>query len=233
MKGRAAALAVGLLSLSAGLAQAHTVIDGIGGFPGGLLHPLLVPAHALALIGLGCLTSTLDGRARLLVIAVFIVAAAISIMLVTMAFSAVDAELIVLSLAGFAGLLLTSGLPIPSAVIAVLAMCIAMAVTFDSVPAVISAKDRSCPSPGPSSPQHHFSQPSPFCLPPDRRSGDASASAFSGHGSRPAPSWCWPCDWPPEAAGLLANRRSFCWIAGQCMSALSSVTFRRCAVRRL
>lgn len=141
MKGRAAALAVGLLSLSAGLAQAHTVIDGIGGFPGGLLHPLLVPAHALALIALGCLTSTLDGRARLLVIAVFIVAAAISVMLVTMAFSAVNAELIVLSLAGFAALLLASGLRIPSAVIAVLTMCIAMAVTFDSVPAVISAKD--------------------------------------------------------------------------------------------
>lgn len=140
MKARAAALAAVLLSLSAGFAQAHAVIEGIGGFSGGLLHPLLVPAHVLALVALGCLTGALTFHARLLVIPVFAAAAALSIMLVTMAFSAMNAELIVLSLAGLTGLLLASGLRMPLAIIVVLAVCVAAALTFDSVPAVLSAR---------------------------------------------------------------------------------------------
>ena len=141
MTARAAALAAVLLSLSAGLAQAHTVIEGIGGFSGGLLHPLLVPAHVLALVALGCVTGTLNFHARLLVIVVFVAAAVLSVGLVTLAFSAVNAELIVLSLAGFAGLLLAAGLRMPWAMIVALAMCVAAALTFDSVPAVLSARD--------------------------------------------------------------------------------------------
>lgn len=140
MKARAAALAAVLLSLSAGFAQAHTVIEGIGGFSGGLLHPLLVPAHVLALVALGCLTGALTFHARLLVIVVFVATAAISVVLVTMAFSAMNAELIVLSLAGLTGLLLASGLRMPLAIIVVLAVCVAAALTFDSVPAVLSAR---------------------------------------------------------------------------------------------
>ena len=45
---RRAALAAVILCLATAAAQAHTVIPGIGGFPGGLLHPLLVPSHALS-----------------------------------------------------------------------------------------------------------------------------------------------------------------------------------------
>ena len=141
MKACAAALAAVLVLLSAGFAQAHTVIEGVGGFSGGLLHPLLVPAHVLALLALGCLTGTLDFRMRLVVIAVFVAAAALSVVLVTMAFSAVNAELVVLSLAGFAGLLLVAGLRMPLAMIVVLAVCVAGALIFDSVPALLSAQD--------------------------------------------------------------------------------------------
>ena len=39
--------------ISAAPAQAHVPIEGVGGFYGGLLHPILVPAHALALLALG------------------------------------------------------------------------------------------------------------------------------------------------------------------------------------
>ena len=143
MKALAAALAVVLLSLSLpiGFAQAHTVIDGIGGFTGGLLHPLLVPAHILALVALGCLTGRSDWQLRLLLIAVFAAAAGATIALVTFAFSSANAELTILSLAGLAGLLLVSGVRIPSAAVAVLAVCIAAAVIFDSVPAVLSAQE--------------------------------------------------------------------------------------------
>ena len=141
MKGRAAAVAAVLLLPSAKLAQAHAVIDGIGGFSGGLLHPLLIPAHGLALVALGCLCGALNVRARLRVIAIFVAVAAVCIVLVTMAFSAVNAELIVLSLAGFAGLLLATGLRMPLAMLVVLAICVAGALTFDSVPALLSAQD--------------------------------------------------------------------------------------------
>ena len=141
MKALAAALAAVLLSLSAGFAQAHAVVDGMGGFTGGLLHPLLVPAHVLALVALGCLIGRSDWRLRLLLIAVFAAATGIAIALVRLAFSAAHAELIVLSLAGLAGLLLVSGLRIPSAVVAVLAVGIAAEMMFDSVPAVLSAQE--------------------------------------------------------------------------------------------
>ena len=141
MKASAAALAAVLLSLSAGFAQAHTVIEGVGGFSGGLLHPLLVPAHGLALVALGCLTGSLDFYGRLIVMTAFVAAATLSVVLVTMAFSAVNAELVVLSLAGFAGLLLAAGLRMPLAMIVVLAICVAGALTFDSVPALLSAQD--------------------------------------------------------------------------------------------
>ncbi|RKE72342.1 HupE/UreJ family protein [Pseudorhodoplanes sinuspersici] len=141
MKARAAARAAVLLSLSAGFAQAHTIVEGIGGFSGGVMHPLLVPAHVLALVALGCLTGALNFRARLVVIAMFVAVAVLSVVLVTMAFSAVNAELIVLSLAGFAGLLLAAAVPVPLAMIIVLAICVAAALTFDSVPAVLSSQD--------------------------------------------------------------------------------------------
>jgi urease accessory protein len=43
----------GALLLLPGVALAHSPIPGIGGFYNGLLHPLLVPAHLLALVALG------------------------------------------------------------------------------------------------------------------------------------------------------------------------------------
>jgi urease accessory protein len=141
MKGRAAAVATVLLLPLGGSAQAHTVIDGIGGFSGGLLHPLLVPGHGLALVALGCLCGALTVRARLMVIAVFVPTAIVCVVLVTMAFNAINSELVVLSLAGLTGLLLAAGLRAPSAIIMVLAVCVAAAVTLDSVPALLSAQD--------------------------------------------------------------------------------------------
>ncbi|WP_348752784.1 HupE/UreJ family protein [uncultured Aquincola sp.] len=41
------------LALGAGAARAHSPIQGVGDFYGGMLHPLLVPAHLIALIAVG------------------------------------------------------------------------------------------------------------------------------------------------------------------------------------
>lgn len=43
----------GALLLLPGVALAHSPVPGLGGFYNGLLHPLLVPAHLLALVALG------------------------------------------------------------------------------------------------------------------------------------------------------------------------------------
>lgn len=48
-------VAAGVLPCLPGFAQAHSPMAGIGEFYGGILHPLLVPAHLLALVLLGLL----------------------------------------------------------------------------------------------------------------------------------------------------------------------------------
>ncbi len=53
---RAARLALALACVGQSeAAQAHPVLAGAGSFYGGLLHPLLVPAHAMAVLALGLL----------------------------------------------------------------------------------------------------------------------------------------------------------------------------------
>src|SRR5262245_62430879 len=47
-------------------ASAHAVIPGVGGFAGGLVHPLLVPAHLIALLVLGLFIGHQAPRHRLL-----------------------------------------------------------------------------------------------------------------------------------------------------------------------
>ena len=141
MTPRAAWLAATVVPLSASAAQAHTVIDGVGGFPGGLLHPLLVPAHGLALIALSCLVGRFEWRTRLMLIALFAAGCGLAIALVTMAFSANAAELVVLALASLTGLLLAAGLRLPSPIVAILVICVGAAITLDSVPAVLTVKE--------------------------------------------------------------------------------------------
>ena len=65
MNARARLLAAAALVLSAQPALAHPPPLGIGGFPGGLLHPLFVPAHALAVLALGLLIGQQAAGARL------------------------------------------------------------------------------------------------------------------------------------------------------------------------
>jgi hydrogenase/urease accessory protein HupE len=137
---RAAALAAALL-LPATAASAHVVIPGVGGFPGGLAHPLLVLSHALSLVALGLLVSRQPMRARLILIAAFMAAMAMSFGGVSLAYSTDRAELVVLALAAIAGLILASGWNAPLAVTALIAICLGGAILFDSVPAVPSIRE--------------------------------------------------------------------------------------------
>ncbi len=138
---RRAALAAALLCLTTAAAQAHTVIPGIGGFPGGLLHPLLVPAHTLALIAFGLLAGRFTMPAQMLLLTVFVIAACVSFALIAMAYSATRAETLILGLSAAVGLVLAAGLLLPLPVIAGLTAVIAGALMFDSVPPVLSVSE--------------------------------------------------------------------------------------------
>lgn len=135
---RPAALAAVILCLAPAAAQAHTVIPGIGGFAGGLLHPLLVPAHALTLIALGLLAGTLARSAQAMLLAVFAIAAMMAFALIAMAYSATRAETLILCLGAIVGLMLAAGLSPPVPIAAGLTAVAAGAIVFDSVPPVLS-----------------------------------------------------------------------------------------------
>lgn len=138
---RIAASGAAMLLLGSRVAEAHVVIPGVGGFEGGVLHPLLVLSHALALVALGLLLATQPWQVRLWMIAAFALAIAMSFGLVTLAYSTDRAELVVLALAALAGLALASGLKMPVAALAVLTAGLAGAILFDSVPAVPSVRE--------------------------------------------------------------------------------------------
>jgi urease accessory protein len=138
---RLAASVAAILLSAPGVAQAHVVIPGVGGFQGGLLHPLLVPSHGLALIALGLLLGAQPLRIRLWLIAAFVLSMALSFELVSLAFATVSAELATLVLAAITGLLLASGWKAPVPAAALLSIGLGAAILFDSVPAVPSVRE--------------------------------------------------------------------------------------------
>lgn len=138
---RRAALAAALLFFATAAARAHIVIPGVSGFTGGLLHPLLVPSHALALIALGLLVGTFAGRVQIMLFAVFAAAALAASGLITLAYSATQAETLILCLGAAIGLLLAANLAPPPPVAAIVAAALSIAVTFDSVPALLSISE--------------------------------------------------------------------------------------------
>lgn len=135
---RRAALAATFLLLATAVAPAHTVIPGIGGFPGGLLHPLLVPAHALTLIALGLLTGSYAVRTQMYLFTAFAAAAVGAFALIALAYSATQAEIVVLCLGAAIGLLLAANVALPAPAAAIMAATVSGAVIFDSVPPVLS-----------------------------------------------------------------------------------------------
>ena len=123
------------LLVAGGPAQAHDVVSGVGGLPGGLLHPLLVPAHALALLALGlALGQQPRWRAGVLLFGVGLVA---GITLIVAAF-AITTDTAVLAVAAMAGMAVAVGRRLPLALAGPLAIVAGMAVALDSVPQEIS-----------------------------------------------------------------------------------------------
>lgn len=131
--------AIGLLAaLAPRPALAHAPIEGVGGIWGGVLHPVLVPAHALALVGLGLFAAQQAPQVRRWLIAVFSAALVVGLGLIVAAFATAIAAAVVLASAAVAGALAASGRPLPLAVGAPLMAAAGVAIAFDSVPDEIS-----------------------------------------------------------------------------------------------
>lgn len=136
-----AALAAALLLVTTAVTRAHTVIPGVGGFPGGLLHPLLVPAHTLTLIALGLLLGTYTIARAAALIVTLAVAAAGAFGLIASAYSATNAEVLLLCLCAATGLLLAANFLPPFPVACALTIATAGALMFDSVPPVLTVSE--------------------------------------------------------------------------------------------
>ncbi len=120
-------------------ARAHTTIEGIGEFYNGLLHPAVVPAHAIVLVGLGLLLGQ-QGVAHLWR-ALPVFAAALAVALLASGQAAVPAAASWLLVAALAcGLLLASAMHLPIAAGTVLALATAALVGLDSAPDLVGAE---------------------------------------------------------------------------------------------
>lgn len=136
-----ALIAVGLILLSAGDALAHPPPLGLRGFPGGLLHPLAVSAHVLAITGLGILIGQQMPRWGRAAPAGFIAALAVGLTAIALALVPRYAAEAVLGFALIAGVLTAVARPLPESAGCALAAAIGLSVALDSPPDVVSIRE--------------------------------------------------------------------------------------------
>jgi urease accessory protein len=121
-----------LLLLVAEPALAHAPIPGIGGFAGGLLHPILVPAHGLSLLALGLTIGQQRGRR----VALLSFGAALTAGLVALALAVGEtpAEVVLLADTTLLGVLLAGAWQLPRPAGWLLAAIAGGALALDSPP---------------------------------------------------------------------------------------------------
>lgn len=140
MTPRAVAAAVAASILAATPAMAHPPPLGLSGFSGGLLHPLFVPAHAMALLGLGLLIGRQQAWGRVAVLSAVIgLAAGLGVM--TLGVVPVWMNEIVLGCALLTGVTVALNRPLPEVVGCVFAVLIGFCIALDSPPEAISLSE--------------------------------------------------------------------------------------------
>ena len=123
------------LMLATGPAQAHEVF-GIGGVPGGLLHPLLVPSHAMTLVALSLLIGQ-QAQRRAVLVTLFAFGMIAGLIVIVSAFALDHTNDAVLAVAAIAGLAVALARPLWP-VAAIVAVAAGIAIELDSVPQEIS-----------------------------------------------------------------------------------------------
>jgi urease accessory protein len=134
----ARALAAVVLLAPASEAQAHPVFQGLPGFYGGLLHPLFVPVHLMAIAALGLLVGQQAPRWGRGAPIVYVVGLVVGLRAIALAYVPVLTEEALLVLAAGAGLLLALARPLPQVMGLLLAAAAGLAVALDSPPDAVS-----------------------------------------------------------------------------------------------
>jgi HupE/UreJ protein len=122
-------------------AAAHTPIEGLGGFYGGLLHPVLTPTHGLALLGLGLLIGQQPAGKRLIPQMLFALALAAGLLALALAVGETAAGAVLLAAVAISGALVAAAFRLPIWVLGPLAVAIGGAIGLDSPPEVISFQE--------------------------------------------------------------------------------------------
>ena len=119
--------------LAPSAAFAHSPMPGIGYFYSGILHPLLVPSHLLALVALGLLIGQRGLQAMRLAYTCFLVALLVGLAYAGYAPESISiAETLLLVAAGGCGLLVAANLALPPALLAMLTVVAAFVIGADS-----------------------------------------------------------------------------------------------------
>jgi urease accessory protein len=129
-----------LVLYSATSALAHSPIPGVTGFTGGVLHPLLVPAHLMALAAFGLLLGQQTPRQRYLLLAIFAASLLSGTAAVTAALAAENPDVVVLVAAAILGLMVVLARPLPLTGVAPIVFALGIALELDSVPQEISMR---------------------------------------------------------------------------------------------
>ena len=117
------------------------VLVALGGFYGGLLHPVLTPTHGLALLGLGLLIGQQPADQRLLPQMLFASALAAALLALAFAVGETQAGAVLLAGVALSGVLVAAAFRLPILVLGPLAAAIGAAIGLDSPPDVVSFQE--------------------------------------------------------------------------------------------
>jgi urease accessory protein len=120
-------------------ALAHPAFEGASGFYGGLLHPLLVPAHALTITVTGLLGARQAPRWQ--VPACYATGLAVGFAAMMAAYAPQSAGEVLLAAAGLSGVLVAIARPLPHPLSCALALTTGASLALDSPPGGISVAE--------------------------------------------------------------------------------------------
>ena len=139
---RLAGLAVALpVLLPIEEACAHPAFAGATGFYGGLLHPLFVPTHAIAVLSLGLLIGQQLPHGRWPVALAYAAGLGIGFAAMILAFAPRFSAEALLAITAIVGALVALARVLPWPIVCVLALAVGIALAFDSSPGGISVRE--------------------------------------------------------------------------------------------
>jgi hydrogenase/urease accessory protein HupE len=122
-------------------ATAHAPFEGAGSFYGGVLHPLFVPAHALAIIGTGLFIGQQMPRWSWQAPASYVTGLTVGFVEMISALAPISAVDILLAAAATNGALIALARPLPEFLGCALALTTGAALALDSPPGAISVTE--------------------------------------------------------------------------------------------